>query len=248
MIKFISITDLAIWIVLIVGRLVLCSVIFKKNLFRRMPWFSSYAFASTIESLVLFAVAFLFNYTVYYWVFFVTSHIVSLMAFLALIESGRRVLPGLDLPKKEKALAWLSATIVGIVLFVIFWPLRFPENRIELGAQLIIGAGFIFIAAYSRYLGLYWSRLVAGVTVTLGSLYLVQATAHAMMAHYGQSLVLPVRWLTQIANLLAVIAWIVVILSPWGERKLTEEGLRKIEEVLAIIEASLRTAARIKPL
>jgi hypothetical protein len=245
--KFISTTDLAIWIALIAGRLVLCSVIFRKNLFRRMPWFSSYALASTIESLLLFAVAFLFDYTVYYYVFFVTSHLVSLMAFLALIESGRRVLPGLDLPQKEKAFALLFVAIAGIVAFVAFWPLRFLENRIELGAQLIIGVGFIFIAAYSRYLGLYWSRLVAGVTATLGSLYLVQATAHAMMAHYGSSLVLPVSLLSQIANILAVISWIVVILSPWGERKLTEEGLRKIEAALATIEASLRTA-RIKPL
>src|SRR5947209_12387098 len=118
--KFISIPDLAIWIALIAGRLVLCSVILKKNLFRRMPWFSSYTFASTIESLVLFAVAFLFDYTVYYYAFYVTSHIVSVMGFVALLESGRRVLPGLDLPKKEKALAWLSAAIVGIVLFVTF--------------------------------------------------------------------------------------------------------------------------------
>ena len=240
--KFLSITDLAIWVALIAGRLVLCSVIFKKHLFRRMPWFSSYAFASTIESLVLFAVAFLFDYTAYYYVFYVSSHIVSVMAFLALLESGRRVLPGLDLPQKEKAFAWLLAAIVGIVLFVAFWPLRFVENRLELGAQLIIGVGFIFIAAYAHYLGLYWSRLVAGVTVTLGSLYLVEATAYAMMFHYGQALVLPVRLLSEIANLLAVISWIVVILSPWGERKLTEEGLRKIESVLATIEASLRTA------
>src|ERR1041385_3645456 len=103
--KFISFTDLAIWIALIAGRLVLCSVIFKKRFFRRMPWFSSYALASTGEILLLFAVAFLFDYTAYYYVFFVTSHFISLMAFLALLESGRRVLPGLDLPQKEKAFA-----------------------------------------------------------------------------------------------------------------------------------------------
>src|SRR4051812_9289368 len=115
--KFLSTTDLAIWIALIAGRLVLCSVIFKKNLFRRMPWFSSYAFAATIESLVLFAAAFLFDYSVYYYAFYVTGHIVSVMGFLALLESGRRVLPGLDLPKKEKALTLLLAAITGIVLF-----------------------------------------------------------------------------------------------------------------------------------
>jgi uncharacterized membrane protein YfhO len=151
------------------------------------------------------------------------------------------VLPGLNLPQKEKAFASLFVAIVGMVLFVAFWPLRFLENRIELGAQLIIGVAFIFIAAYSRYLGLYWSRLVAGVTATLGSLYLVQAAAHAMIAHYGQSLVLPVRQLNQIANIVAVIAWIVVVLSPWGVREYTEADILKIEAAFARIEAGLGT-------
>jgi hypothetical protein len=106
-------------------------------------------------------------------------------------------------------------------------------------AYLGIGITFIFIAAYSRYLGLYWSRLLAGVTVTLGSLYLVEGVASAIAGHYPPGLVAQVREIRQIANIIAVLAWIVVILSPWGERVLTEEGLRKIEAAFARIEASL---------
>jgi hypothetical protein len=245
---YFSSPDLAIWLALIAGKIILCLCALRKHLFRRMPYFSSYVFASTAKSVALLSIFYAGSYTIYYYAFYGSGYIVSLLAFLALLESGRRVLPGLDLPRKEKAFGLLFVAIAGVIAFAWLWPLRFIENRIEITAQLVIGIGFVFIAAYSRYLGLYWSRLVAGVTVTLGSLYLVQATADLMMAHYGPALVLPVRLLSQIANLLAVVTWIVVILSPWGERKLTEEGLRKIEEVLAIIEASLRTAARIKPL
>jgi hypothetical protein len=36
-----------------------------------------------------------------------------------------------------------------------------------------------------------------------------------------------------------VIAWIVIILSPWGEQKMTEADLLKIEAAFAKIEASL---------
>jgi hypothetical protein len=42
-----------------------------------------------------------------------------------------------------------------------------------------------------------------------------------------------------IANILAVITWIVVILSPWGERQMTEQDLKKIEDAFARIEASI---------
>ena len=47
------------------------------------------------------------------------------------------------------------------------------------------------------------------------------------------------REISQIANILAVIAWIVVILSPWGEREMTEQDLKKIEAAFARIEASV---------
>ena len=107
------------------------------------------------------------------------------------------------------------------------------------GGNLAIAVVFIFIAAYSRYLGLYWSRLLAGITVTLGSLYLVEGVTSAITGHYPPALVTHVRQIRQIANILAVISWIIVILSPWGERVLTEEGLRKIEAAFARIEASL---------
>ena len=49
------------------------------------------------------------------------------------------------------------------------------------------------------------------------------------------------REISQIANILAVVSWIVVILSPWGEREMTEQDLLKIEAAFARIEASLGT-------
>jgi hypothetical protein len=244
---YISITDLAIWVVLIAGRVVLCLASFKRNLFRRMPLFSVYVIASTAESILLFAIAFLASYNVYYYVFYLTSHIVSLLAFLTLIECGRRVLPGLNLPQKEKALTLLLAAIVGVAAFIGFWPLRFIENRLELGSQLVVGVAFIFITVYSRYLGLYWSRLPAGVSSGLGLLYLVQGVTKAIMAHYSLAVVLVVRQISQIANVLVVIAWIIVVLSPWGESVMTEEDLQVLEAAFAKIEDSLG-AERIKAL
>ena len=244
---YISITDLAIWVVLIAGRVVLCLAVLKRNLFRRMPLFSVYAMASTAESILLFAIAFLSGYNVYYRVFYITSHIVSLLAFLTLIECSRRVLPGLNLPQKEKALILLLVAIVGVAAFIGFWPLRFIENRIELAAQLAISVAFIFITVYSRYLGLYWSRLVAGISSGLGLLYLIQGVTKAIMAHYPLAVFLLARQINQIANVLAVIAWIIVVLSPWGESVMTEEDLQVLEAAFAKIEASLG-AERVKAL
>jgi hypothetical protein len=240
--------DLAIWLLLIASKVFLCLCAFKRRLFRRVPWFSSYIFTSTAKSVLLFITAMWASYSAYYYCFYISGYIETALALLTLIESGRRVLPGLDLPDKEKAFNFLIAAFVGIGIFVSTWPMRSIGKRCELAGYLVVAITFIFIAAYSRYLGLYWSRLVAGISASLGLLYLVDAVAKAMIGHYTMSLVLPVRLLSQIANFLAVITWIVVVLSPWGERKLTEEGLRKIEAALATIEASLRTARGFKSL
>jgi len=245
--NYISTAEVAIWIVLILARVVLCLSIFKKHLFNRMPLFSVYAAWTTTQSIALFAIAFLATYNVYYYVFYVASHLGSLLAFLTLIECGRRVLPGLDLPQKQKAISLLLASVSLVAIFVSFWPIRYVEKRIESGAYLCVAISFLFITVYSRYLGLYWSRLVAGISSSLGFLYLLQGTAKAVMGHYPSATVLLVRQISQVANVLAVIAWIIVVLSPWGESVMTEEDLQILEAAFARIEDSLG-AERIKAL
>lgn len=201
-----------------------------------------FAFFFTAKDLLLLVLAFWGSYEAYYYAFHASGYLESALAFLTLIECGRQVLPGLDLPKKEKAYTWLGVALVAVLVFIAAWPLpsiAANERKISVGGYLVIAIVFIFIAAYSRYLGLGWSRLLAGITVTLGALYLVEGVASAITGHYPVALVLQVRIIRQIANILAVVSWTVVILSPWGERILTEEGLRKIEAAFARIEASL---------
>src|SRR6266852_3225300 len=170
--EYLSNGDLAIWIALIASQIILCLCGFRKRLFRRLPWFSLYIFVSMAESLLLFAIAFLASYATYYHVFYVTGRLVSASALLTLIEFGRQVLPGLNLPQKEKALAWLLAALAGVVTFAALWPLRSVEKKIEVGACLAIAVTFIFVAGYARYLGLRWSRLLGGVAFILGLVYL----------------------------------------------------------------------------
>lgn len=238
----ISTADVAIWIALIASQVILCLCGFKKRLFRRLPWFSLYILVSTVESLSLFTVAFFGSYATYYHLFYVTGRLVSATAFLTLIEFGRQVLPGLNLPQKEKALAWLLVALAAVVIFASLWPLRSigNEKRIEVGACLAIAVTFIFIAGYSRYLGLRWSRLLGGVALTLGFVYLIDGAAKAIIGHYPSALVLQVRQFREIANLLAVVVWTVVVLSPWGEYEMTEETLVKLEQIVGGAEASLR--------
>lgn len=238
--NYLSPADLAMWIALIAGEVVLCLCILKKRFFNRLRWFSVFVFASTAGDLMLFAIAFWFSYPAYYYAFYISGCINSTLAFLTLIECGRQVLPGLKLPQRENALVWLLTAVAAVIIFTILWPLPsiVNERRIEVGAYLAIAVVFIFIAAYSRYLGLYWSRLLAGITATLGLLYLVEGAASAVAGHYPPALVAAVREIRQIANLLAVLSWIVVILSPWGEREMTEQDLKKIEDAFARIEAS----------
>jgi len=244
--NFFSSTNLAIWLVMIAGKVVLCLCILKKNLVRRLPWVSAYVFASTIKSLFLLILTLLASYTVYYYSFFAASFVLSAIAFLTLLEFWRQVLPGFNLPHNKQALGWFLAALGGVAIFAIWWPVRYVEDRIEVASYLAIAVAFIFIAGYARYLGLYWSRLVGGVSFTLGVLYLVDGAAKALMAHYRyHSLAFSlIRHASEIASILAAVAWIVVILSPWGEREITEEELLKLEQLVDHMETDFIAAVR----
>ncbi len=241
---FLSSADLAIWMIMIAGKVVLCLCILKKNLVRRLPWVSAYVFASTIKSLFLLALAFLASYTVYYYSFFVANFMLSAIAFLTLLEFWRQVLPGFNLPRNKQALGWFLTALGGVAIFVTLWPVKYPENRIEVATYLVIAVAFMFIAGYARYLGLYWSRLVGGVSFTLGVLYLVDGVVKAVMWHYPHFIFLPTRYISEIVSIAAAVAWIIVILSPWGERQITQEELLKLEQLVDHMEADFIGAIR----
>jgi len=238
---YLSSADLAIWLALISSQIVLCCCSLRRGLFRRLPWFTLYIFVSAVDSLLLLAIAFLGSYATYYHVFYLAGHVVSAAALLTLVEFGRQVLPGLRLPEREKAIAWLMAALAIVALFVAWWPLRSiaGEKKIEVAACLWIAVAFIFTAGYARYLGLRWSRLLGGVAFTLGALYLADGAAKAVIGHYPSALVLHVRQLREIANVLAVVTWTVVVVSPWGEYEMTDEALSKARRIVGGAEANL---------
>jgi hypothetical protein len=235
-----STAELAIWIALIAGKVILCLCIFKKRVFQRLPWFSAYILASTTKSLALFVIAFLGSYRAYYYTYYLTGQIGWMLAFLTLLEFGRQVLPSLNLPRREWAAVWLMVSLGIVGIFAARWPLRYLENRVEVGGYLVIAVAFIVIALYSRSLGLGWSRLLGGVAITLGLLYLVEGMTRAATGHYSSTVALSVRQVSQVGNLLAVLAWIIVVVSPWGEYEMSEDELLKLEIVVGGVETNLR--------
>src|ERR1043166_10131176 len=113
--RYLSSPDLAMWITLLASQLFLCLCILKKRFWRRLYWFSMFAFVFTVKDLVLWALAFWGSYEAYYYAFYASGCVESVLAFCTLLDCGRQVLPGLDLPKKEKAYIWLRIRLaVGI--------------------------------------------------------------------------------------------------------------------------------------
>ena len=242
--NFLSGTDLAIWMTLIVSQVTLCLCILKKNLVRKLPWFSVYIFVSTAENVLFLVLAFLASYTTYYYAFHLASDIKSALAFLTLVELARRVLPGFNLPHNKKALGWFLMALAGISFFTIQWPLRYVEKRIDVAAYLTVAIAFIFIAGYSRYLGLHWSRLLGRVSFILGFQYLVKGIAKVIIDHYPMAVAVRVRLFNEIVGVLAVVSWIIVILSPWGEREIKQEELLKLEQLVDHMEADFIATIR----
>jgi hypothetical protein len=236
----VSTTDLAIWFALVAGQAILCVSIIRRGLIRRLPWFSVYVFGATAETLILITAAFRESYATYYWVFYITGHFVAVLAVIALAEFGWQIFPSLDLPQKKKALFWLVVSLAAVVIFAFTWPIRFIEKRIELAGCLALAVACFFIAGYARYLRLYWSRLVGGVSVTLGILYFVNGVTKAIIGHYPSAFVLQVRQLRDFADVIAAVVWTVVVLSPWGEYKMTEDDLMKFQGIVGAAQANVR--------
>ena len=235
--------DVVLWKTLIVGKGLLCLCVFKKKLFDRLPWFSAYILTTTAKSLLLFSLASWSSYGVYYYVFYATSYLEAVLVLFALTECALQVLPGFDLPKKSKAVILFVGAVAIVVGFAAVWPLRFLENRIEIACYFAIAIVSVGIAIYARYLGLHWSRLIARMTSILGLLYFADGTAYLVQAHYPSAIDEYVRRISESVNMLAVIAWTVVILSPWGEYDPTDEELAQAKRIVDDVEDNLRHAA-----
>lgn len=238
--NYLSNVDLAIWIALIASQVILCACVVARQLPRRLPWFSTYVFVSAAESIVLLAISLWGSYPVYYYAFFFTGHIISVLAFLTLIEFTRQVLPRLDLLGKEKAGAFLLAALAIVETFVWLWPFRFLEKRLEVGIYLGIAVAFVFITVYAWLLKLRWSRLLGGVALTLVVLYLARGVAKAVIGSYSSTVVLQVRQASEITNIIACVVWTVVVLSPWGEHKMTEDDLLQFQQIVGAAQANVR--------
>lgn len=241
--NLISSLELAIWIALVVGKVILCVCILKRGMLKRLPWFSAYVFGFTLESVLLFAVGRYGSYAIYYYTFTVTGILESGLALFTLAEFTVQVLPGFKLlPRGRLALSCLIAALGAVVVFASVWSFRYAEKRAQVVAYLAIAVAFIVIAVYARSLGLRWSKLLAGVSFTLGALYLADGVAKTLMAYfpYPDSTWFIVRQASEIASLLAVISWTIFVLIPWGEYPMTEEDLAKFEAIVNAAEENVR--------
>jgi hypothetical protein len=96
--NYLSTINLAMWIALLASQVVLCLCIWKKRFMHRLPFFSLFIMASIAKDLLLLAIAFWGSFPMYYYTFYVSGYIESALVFGTLIECGRQVLPGLNLP------------------------------------------------------------------------------------------------------------------------------------------------------
>src|SRR6476619_1473198 len=127
--SFLRDVNLAMWIILIAGKVVLCVCIVKKRFFGMLPLYSTLTFVATVKSFGLFIIAFRASYASYYYTYYISGYIESALVFLTLIECGRQVLPGLNLPQKEKAFTWLAVALGSVIIFSALWPLRSLNNE-----------------------------------------------------------------------------------------------------------------------
>lgn len=238
--------DTFLWLLLAASQCALLVTVLQRKLWRRLPGFALYAIGSSMDTFVLLWIGIAGTYESYYQAFYFGGKIISVLAFLGLIEIARLLLPTLDLPGKWRALLLLASGIVASVLFAWLWPLASLEKHVELGAFLVIAMAFLFLFIYSLQVGMYWSKLTALIAAGFLLRFALQAVAKAVIGHWPDSSnpwVLLARQLSMFSHILAVGIWVYASTSRWGEHILTVAEARKVENLFADTASALREEA-----
>ena len=200
------------------------AITIRKKLHLRFPAFATLlAFNSAVELLVSITFVLFFPQSAYRWWLVLDITATFILEVFVLYEIAVQILssrPALGrifqpFPRLTAAVLVLFATILAALIpqtareqaLNIFHTLGFGMNLIAIG--LLLG-----MALYTRFLGISWRGLPAGIALGFGVVAATDLAALPLMAQLGRSAYIPIDVVRMFSFHVCVVIWLVYLLLP----------------------------------
>jgi len=239
---------------LLVAPNVLCGIALllavRKQSFKTLPVFVILLGFNVLQFLVALTVPFFYPQAVYKWCVVIGLAVSFLIELAVLYElASKLILSHASLarlfsgvPRWTTALLLLLAAFCSALLFhpaservmTVFETLSFSTNLIAIGLLFVL-------IAFTRFLGVHWRSLPAGVALGLGITASAEMAAGPLMSHLGRSGYIAVDIIRMSAFHICVLVWLIYILLPENSRSLSgnnvqisdlETHLQELQQIL----------------
>lgn len=238
-----------IWISTAIGDVFLLVVLFRRNLWRRFPFFSAYTAFDLVREVVAVP-AMLHGPTTYFYIYWSLALVGSLLQIALLFELARHIFRPIEaIPRSSIIFGMIMAGTAVITVFA--WTASLPIAVVRslprdvTGLDLLLTclrfALFAVMACFSRFLGLHWRHHVYGITAGLGIYSCVDLICAAMNAEFGAHGIFALQ-VSKFSYLLAMAAWCFILARKEPARILVTPSM------LALLRELRTTLARYQQL
>lgn len=222
-----------IWISTAAGDVFLLAVLFHRNLWRRFPFFFGYTAFDLCREFI-YLPAMVHGPTSYFYVYWSLSLLGSLLQIALVIELARQIFRPIEAIPRSTIIFGLILCVTSVVTFCA-WSLYLPLAIVRrlpgdvTGLNLLLTclrfALFAFVAAFSRFLGLYWRHYVYGITAGLGIYSCVDLICSAVSAQSGVEGLIALH-LSKFSYILAMVAWCFILAKKEPARVMVTPAMR----------------------
>lgn len=213
---FVDALHYAMWISGFALQALITWVMFRKKLLHEYPAF----FVYTAFHVALFFVEFpshYFSYPVYFYVYWVSNGISSVLALLVLQELFKKLVSPCE-PLQKRALLIFRMSVVTICLIALYLVrlqhLQLNDDRLletlvamQQAVGMVVFGLIVFLGLFRRVLGLGWRNTEVGIALGF-SIYaaatMTSAIVYSWVGHHGRWVI---TFVMQLSYLLATVVW-----------------------------------------
>jgi hypothetical protein len=204
---------------------------------RQYPLFFSYAIFELLRNGLLLAVFYYWHARyVYFWTYWSTDVVESVLTFLVVYEIFAKVFDGYAGLRRLGRLLFHCAAAAVVLLAILSTALAFGRQSdpliagvlsIQHGTAIVNGGLLVFLFAFCWAFRLAWRVYVLGIALGFGAFFALNLVAVILRMELGTSAALVLSLLNNIAYDCAVLVWLVYLMQ--RDRATSFSGTPRIE-------------------